>query len=204
MFLTVIHEPIAKKRPRFGRNKGKVITYDEQYKDKRSLKWHFASQMRENGFKMLSNEPIEFTVLCYTPIPKSLSKAKKTALRGTYNYRKPDLDNYVKFYADVLNGIAYEDDNLIACICCKKLYSDEPRVEIYIQPLGENMINEHAITVKGEVSVEDLNYLIKKANRLGRHNREVVRVYMQEDDEGRHIYFEAEAMKPQPQSVGEQ
>lgn len=36
----------------------------------------------------------------------------------------------------------------------------------------------------------DLDYLIKKANRLGKAGREVIRVYQQEDNEGIHVYFE--------------
>ena len=57
------------------------------------------------------------------------------------------------------------------------------------------MINEHAITVKKNLSLEDLNYIIRKANRLGQLDRVLIRVYMQEDDEGKHYYFECEGPK---------
>lgn len=191
MHLRVDHNPIAKKRPRFS----KFGTYDVQTSDKRSLKWHFAKQMRENGFLKLSNEPVRFEVLCYCSIPKSLSQRKQIALNGILHTKKPDLDNFVKFYADVLNGIAYEDDNLISTIWCEKRYSDKPRVEINITPYGGDMINEHALTVKAEITMEDLDYLVKKANRLGRSGREIVRVYSQEDNEGKHVYYEVEGMK---------
>jgi len=52
------------------------------------------------------------------------------------------------------------------------------------------MLNEHAITYKDRLSVADLNYLIRKANKLGKCSREVIRVYQQEDCEGIHVYFE--------------
>lgn len=52
------------------------------------------------------------------------------------------------------------------------------------------MLNEHAITYHDRITISDLDYLIKKANRLGKSGREVIRVYTQEDNEGIHVYFE--------------
>lgn len=52
------------------------------------------------------------------------------------------------------------------------------------------MLNEHAITYSEKISMKDLEYLVKKANRLGNSGREIVRVYQQEDSEGHHVYFE--------------
>jgi hypothetical protein len=56
------------------------------------------------------------------------------------------------------------------------------------------MLNEHAITYTEKISVKDLDYIVRKANRLGRNGREVVRVYQQEDAEGCHVYFEVTGM----------
>lgn len=52
------------------------------------------------------------------------------------------------------------------------------------------MVNEHAITYHDKISAQDLEYLIKKANRLGKNIREIIRVFQKEDSEGIHIYFE--------------
>lgn len=57
------------------------------------------------------------------------------------------------------------------------------------------MINEHAITFKGEITIEELGYMVKKANRIGKSGRDLVRVFIQEDEEGKHVYFEVEALK---------
>ena len=105
------------------------------------------------------------------------------------------MDNYLKFYCDVLNEIAYDDDKQITKIIAEKVYSSQPRVEITLEPIGSVMINEHAITVRGQITPEQLAYLVKKANKLGLHNRQILRVYSEEDDEGKHIYFEAEGLK---------
>lgn len=52
------------------------------------------------------------------------------------------------------------------------------------------MLNEHAITYQDRLSVADLDYLAKKANKLGRSGREVIRVIQEEDSEGIHIYYQ--------------
>ncbi len=54
------------------------------------------------------------------------------------------------------------------------------------------MVDEHAITYQEKLSVRDLDYLVKKANKLGQKGRFVKRVHQDEDDEGIHIYFETE------------
>ncbi|MFI0477757.1 MAG: hypothetical protein ACH349_01340 [Candidatus Rhabdochlamydia sp.] len=57
------------------------------------------------------------------------------------------------------------------------------------------MLNEHAITYTEKISMKDLEYLVKKANRLGSKSREIVRVYQEEDSEGYHVYFEVMGKK---------
>lgn len=52
------------------------------------------------------------------------------------------------------------------------------------------MLNEHAVTYVEKISMDKLEYLVKKANRLGKSGREIVRVYQQEDADGFHVYFE--------------
>lgn len=52
------------------------------------------------------------------------------------------------------------------------------------------MLNEHAITYNEKISMKHLEYLVKKANRLGKCGRDIVHVYQQEDAEGFHVYFE--------------
>ena len=57
------------------------------------------------------------------------------------------------------------------------------------------MINEHAVTYKDKIALEDLDYIVKKANRLGLSNRQLSRVYKEEDADGIHIYFSVEGLK---------
>jgi len=57
------------------------------------------------------------------------------------------------------------------------------------------MLNEHAITYNDKISISQLDYLIKKANKLGKVGRDVMRVYQEEDNEGVHVYFEVQGFQ---------
>ena len=47
--------------------------------------------------------------------------------------KKPDVDNLIKLYLDVISGIVMEDDNCVAIGSAVKIYSTNPRTEIYIE-----------------------------------------------------------------------
>ena len=57
------------------------------------------------------------------------------------------------------------------------------------------MLHEHAITYKDRLSISDLDYIVKKANKLGRSGRDIVRVHEELDNEGVHVYFDVMGMK---------
>ena len=52
------------------------------------------------------------------------------------------------------------------------------------------MLHEHAITYKDRISVGDLDYMTKKANRLGQFGKAIVNVHEETDSEGTHVYFD--------------
>lgn len=56
------------------------------------------------------------------------------------------------------------------------------------------MINEHAICIKNSFTIEDVEYIVKKANRLGMSGREISRVYAEQDEDSNHIYFNVSGM----------
>ncbi len=55
--------------------------------------------------------------------------------KNIWHITRPDLDNMVKFYMDVANGILYEDDSMVARITATKMYHAESRTEIIIEKL---------------------------------------------------------------------
>ena len=52
------------------------------------------------------------------------------------------------------------------------------------------MLHEHAITYQDRLTIADLDYIVKKANKLGKAGKEIVRVHEESDNEGTHIYFD--------------
>lgn len=187
------HEPISKARPRFCIRTGKA--YSTQKKEQQLFKNIVAKQMKQKGMTTMLDGPIYLQADFYTPIPKSISKKKYLAMIGQPDMRRKDIDNYLKMILDSMNNILYIDDAIVTHTDCRKIYSDRPRIEFKISTItGERMINEHAKTVKDQITVDDLNYMVNKANKLGLSGRQVIRVFMQEDNEGKHYYFECEGL----------
>lgn len=69
------------------------------------------------------------------PIPKSMSKSEKTlASQGTLKHiKKPDVDNLIKLYLDVITGIAIKDDSTVSLGQAIKVYSASPKTVIYVE-----------------------------------------------------------------------
>ncbi len=64
------------------------------------------------------------------------------------------------------------------------------------------MLHEHAITYKDRLTVADLDYITRKANKLGRNGREVIRVHEERDNEGIHVYFDVIGGAVEPRRNG--
>lgn len=127
--IVVKGDPISKKRPRFARIKGFVRTYDAQSEEKKTVITLLKSQIKE-----LITGDVHMKLTFYVRIPKSYTK-KRTLLCISGEEKptkKPDLDNYVKFYLDCLNGIAWKDDSQVVDIVASKRYVEVPRTEIEI------------------------------------------------------------------------
>jgi len=127
-------EPIAKKRPRFAR-RGKFVT---TYNDQQTEEGKFIQQaLFQIGKKEPLREPILIDMDFYKSRPKShygtgrnAGKIKKSSPR--WPITKPDIDNYIKFVLDCLNGVAWTDDSLVVLTKAGKFYSEKPRTEISI------------------------------------------------------------------------
>ncbi len=130
--------PIVKKRPRFSRIKGKVVTYDSQRDDVESVQKQLMQQLNANGLRKRIKEMIDLDIRFYTPIAKSTPKSRVDKLHGSYDRRRSDLDNYLKFYLDAMNNLIYEDDSQIVVLCSEKRYDVKPRTEIRLRLVDEN------------------------------------------------------------------
>jgi len=115
--------PIPKLRPRF-RRKGGV--YDCQSKVMIEIANLMSLQV---NIEKPIDYPVKLSAVFFMPIPKSISKKKKSMINGTPHIKKPDIDNLLKFYCDcmVKSGNIIIDDSVIAEIYATKIYSLCPR-----------------------------------------------------------------------------
>lgn len=132
--LTIPGNPIAKKRPRFARRKKFVAVINDQETEESLFLFHVMQQWKGDPIK---DKTIAIHLKYFMKRPKShygtgknAGKLKKSA--PVNHFKKPDIDNLVKFTLDVLNGHVYHDDSLINYICAEKRYSEKPRTEIVL------------------------------------------------------------------------
>lgn len=134
LFFSIPGKPGAKQR---ARSTKAGITYTQ----KKTVLWenHIMACFVEAHPKWI---PIDgcviLEVVAYWPIPKSgKTKAWREAATGESTPRpsSPDWDNVGKAVSDALNNIAYVDDRQIVYAKVKKLYSDRPRVDVWINVL---------------------------------------------------------------------
>lgn len=60
---------------------------------------------------------------------------------GYWKTSKPDLDNAIKLFQDVLASMGFfEDDSQVAALHIRKILSPEPSIFLHIFPLGEENI----------------------------------------------------------------
>ena len=131
MRIIIPGRPVAKRRPRFARRGKFVTTYSDQETEEGKFLLQLLQQIKT---KPLENA-IRVVMRFYMPIPKSTSK-KRTKLMEMgeiQHIKRPDLDNLEKFVSDCLNGVAWKDDSQIVHSDTKKMYSQEPKTEIWVQ-----------------------------------------------------------------------
>jgi len=140
---TVPGEPRGKGRPRFRawidpKDPLKKRILHQVYPDKETVAYeeHVKARYREQckGVRFEAGAMLEIQIVAYLKIPKSETKAMKTAMEVGYirPTKKPDCDNVLKMIADALNILAYKDDAQVVNCNVQKYYSHVPRVEVTI------------------------------------------------------------------------
>ena len=128
----VIHgDPIPLARSRFAH--GRV--FDPQKLKKQLWMDELAYQHLTRPF---FSGPLHLDIVFYMPIPK-LSKKIMERIDGAAHYKRPDLDNMLKFVCDTCNGVLVKDDAAFAIINSRKVYSHQPRTEFIITELKDEV-----------------------------------------------------------------
>ncbi len=129
-------EPVEQARPRATRMGKGIRLYDPKKVTvfKRQLGMLAKQQMLDRGLEPYDG-PLEIRMEFYRPVQTSLStKERARRLSGVHRPTvKPDLDNYIKSASDALNGIIWEDDNLIVSLQAEKFYSERPHLVVEIR-----------------------------------------------------------------------
>lgn len=133
--LTIPSEPIAQGRPRFVSRGKFVSTYDPP--KSKAYKELVAQYAREQYHGEPLDCPLYIVLNVFRPVQKSISKIERARrLSGAHRpIVKPDIDNLFKAVTDACTGVVWKDDNQIVSTKSDKFYSEEPRVEIYVEEL---------------------------------------------------------------------
>ncbi len=111
---------------------GKTRMWDSQKQAKLNCALILINQHND---RPLYEGPIALNISFFIGIPFA---QKKKNMHGKPHVFKPDLDNLLKFYCDVMSkGVLLKDDCNIAYITCKKVYDDKPRTEFIICRINE-------------------------------------------------------------------
>ena len=123
--------PVAYERHRFNTQKltrsGKPLVYDPLGSLKKSILPLVIAQSRM--------KPLCGAICMHIAFLTPILKSHKNTQEGDWNPKKPDNSNYTKFYEDLLNGYAYQDDAQIVQTFAKKVYSSSPSTHIILHTL---------------------------------------------------------------------
>lgn len=131
-------KPIAQPRPRARVLPGgfaQIYTPDK-VKDRKTKTWRpapirlfryqVAEAARDAGAKVMFGA-IDLRVTYYFKKPKKNYSA---------HFSKPDLDNLLKGLLDALTGVCWEDDCQVARIEARKVYAQQPGVNVWITEMS--------------------------------------------------------------------
>lgn len=139
-------EPVPQQRPRMFTRANRNCVYDPQTLTKKMLKNSAKDQMddwqqRHGTFTMMQYPRL--IMVFHMPIPKSLPFCQRSAAESGVlkHIKKPDVDNLVKLYMDVLTGILWHDDCCVQLSKCIKLYSPTPKTIVWAEEMNDTITN---------------------------------------------------------------
>jgi Holliday junction resolvase RusA-like endonuclease len=90
--------------------------------------------------------PVSVVIEAHYRIPDSATKKRKAAMLAGEEYplKKPDIDNVVKNVLDALNMSAWTDDAQVVSLNVSKVWSDNPRVEVCVEPFKARVSQREA------------------------------------------------------------
>ena len=109
---------------------------------------HYKSKGAKQTFSLLTSALKPFVPPVPFDVPLRVTccwkfRANKTHKPGTWKVTRPDIDNLQKALYDVMTRLGYwTDDSLICCEIVSKMYSDQPGIDILINPCRGDSVDE--------------------------------------------------------------
>lgn len=147
--------PQGSPRPRYSRfTKAfyvkNALNYNQIFKE-------FIDSCEDINFKIIT--PCELKCIAYSPIPTSMTRIESilAELGLIKNISKPDADNLLKTYSDMIQKTIIVDDAVFYKMSMEKLYSFKPRIEITVRYMTEfdSKYNRKKIEKYKDIIVED-------------------------------------------------
>lgn len=109
------------------------------------VKMMFRNTYPEHLSSVFYDVALAVTITVHVSIPKSYSnKKRELALKGLLvPQTKPDCDNIAKNICDALNEVAWPDDKQIARLLVKKVFDENPFVEVEIDAINSQSVKNN-------------------------------------------------------------
>ena len=129
--LSIAITPIPAPRPRVTRFNTYMPADSANYKA--DVQLAAAAAMQAQGIKRAGRHvPVRLWLVCYLPIPKSISKQEKAERAGNpHTLENSDIDNLLKLVMDALTGTVWAGDGQVYTTEATKYWAvTEGRIEI--------------------------------------------------------------------------
>lgn len=131
MKLTLNQKPTPKKRHRFSRKSDRF--YNPSFSDEEKTRWEMIHQIHEKPVFRPSTASFDVEMYFDVPFPRSFNHGPENKNLKIPHVSKPDVDNLVKFYMDVMKRLIYHDDCQVWSLYAEKRLAPNPQVEILIE-----------------------------------------------------------------------
>jgi len=136
MEIVIPGTPVSKKRPRFYRRGKFVGTYNDQETEEGKALLLAMDQITEKYSGPVTVYMHFFFVRPKTHYGTGKNSDKLKPSAPDYCTNSKDLDNLVKFYLDIFNGVAFDDDRQVYALTATKSWSvTKPETIIIIEAI---------------------------------------------------------------------
>lgn len=125
-------KPKSQQRPRVTVRGRYPVVYDGQKKEKNETRKEVMVQIAQQGLKSRLCGPISVSATFHMG---GAAKAKSKPNDGDPHIVKPDIDNLLKYYFDVMNELVYTDDKQIVHLESTKVYSGIQKTVIELKEI---------------------------------------------------------------------